>query len=106
MIARSPIHSNFDDEDFEKFADIIAEKVAIKLSSRPKQRFVSRKELAAITGLGERTIDRWKSEGRLPFETAGRRVLFPVDSTLQAIAALKENRKIRPDSDPIDLQSS
>ncbi len=56
--------------ELEKLADLIAERVP-KASSRPKQKFVSAKELATTTGLGERTIARWKAAGKLPFQTAG-----------------------------------
>jgi hypothetical protein len=74
----------------DQLADLIADRVAEKLASRPKQRFVSLKELAGITGLGPRTLARWKSAGKLPFETAGRRVLIPMDAALKAIADLHE----------------
>lgn len=77
----------------ERLVEMIAERVAEKLASRPKQRFVSLKELAGITGLGERTLARWKSAGILPFETAGRRVIIPLEAALKAIADMQASTK-------------
>ncbi len=88
MIARNEAMS-LDGSDLEQLVEMIADRVAEKLASRPIQKFVSLKELATITGLGERTIARWKSRGKLPFETAGRRVLFPKDQALLAISELR-----------------
>lgn len=76
-------------EHYETLAEMIAEKVANKLASRPKQRFWSSKQLCEETGLHKRTIQRWKDDGKIPYETAGRRILYPVDEALAAIANLK-----------------
>ncbi|MCR9294593.1 MAG: hypothetical protein NXI32_17890 [bacterium] len=89
-------------DTLEKLAELIAERVAERLSERQDRVLVGRKELAQITGLGVRTIDRmaaggsmekgsdgrhhWReSEIKLEPIRNGRTVLFDKEQALRAI---------------------
>ncbi|MCC7334035.1 MAG: hypothetical protein IT422_03000 [Pirellulaceae bacterium] len=89
----------------EKLADLVAERVAAKLKSESSRVLVSRDELAAITGLGVRSIDRmakggsfekdrttnkavWRESAvKLDPIRSGGRVLFDKTTALAAIKA-------------------
>lgn len=71
-------------EELEQLADLVAERVALKLSERAQRRFISREEFAQSRGLGMRTIDRAISEKRLAFEKVGRRVMIPADASISS----------------------
>ncbi len=47
----------------DRLADLIADRIALKLAQRSDRVLVSREELAALTGLGVRTIDRMAAGG-------------------------------------------
>ena len=49
----------------DQLANLIADRVAEKLSAREARVLIDRKELAEITGLGERTIDRMARGGSM-----------------------------------------
>lgn len=52
-------------DSLDQLARLIADRVADKLSERENRVLIDRKELAAITGLGERTIDRMARGGSM-----------------------------------------
>ncbi len=88
----------------DRLAELLADRITAKLQAQQSQVLVSREELAAITGLGKRTIDRmgnggsWekdKSKNKVWRESAikldpirnGGRVLFDKAAALAAIKA-------------------
>lgn len=66
----------------EKLAELVAERVASKLATQSKRKFISRKEYALTHGLGMRTVDRAIAENRLPIRRTGRRVLIDVGAEI------------------------
>lgn len=74
--------------EMETFAEKVAELVAKKLKADMSQELIGREELAKLTGLGTRTIDRMakgECEVRLTPIKTGRRVLFDKAASLEAI---------------------
>lgn len=67
----------------DKLAELIADRVAAKLSERQERRYLSREEFAEVHGLGMRTVDRAIAEGRLEIERSGRRVLIPSNAKIK-----------------------
>ena len=71
-------------EEIEELAEILAERIASKLSERAQRRYLSRDEFAKSRGLGVRTVDRAIAENRLAVERVGRRIMIPTDATIAA----------------------
>lgn len=71
------------EQAIDKLAELIADRVAAKLSERQERRYLSREEFAEVHGLGMRTVDRAIAEGRLEIERSGRRVLIPSNAKIK-----------------------
>lgn len=79
-------------ETIERLADLVAERVAQKLQAKQTQVLVSREELAALTGIGKRTIDRMAKGGSMEIDKrTGQRVWR--ESTVK-LEPIRNGRKV------------
>lgn len=58
----------------EKLADLVADRVVERINSEQQSVLVSREELARITGLGVRTIDRMAAGGSREKDASGKEI--------------------------------
>jgi hypothetical protein len=58
----------------EKLADLLADRVIERINSEQQRVLVSREELAKLTGLGVRTIDRMAAGGSREKDASGREI--------------------------------
>lgn len=77
--------SSLTPHELDKLANHIADRVAARLSSRPK--LVDRHGIAAQLGVSVPTIDRLRRDGQITPVTVGSRVMYSPDDV---IAELRE----------------
>lgn len=78
---RHPMHTNA----LETLAELVADRVLARLSDEAKRVLVTRDELAELTSLGVRTIDRMAKGGSWERDKTGQRVWKPTDVTLRPV---------------------
>lgn len=55
---------------------------SIKLKTRPEARYIDNSDLLKILQVTNRTIQRWRKSGRLPYKKIGNRFYYRVDLVL------------------------
>lgn len=70
------------DGAIDRIADIVADKVAQRIR---KPAFLGRHDLAKELGISVQTVDRLRSEGRLPAVKLNGRVLFDLADCVEAL---------------------
>jgi excisionase family DNA binding protein len=58
-------------------------------STAPSERWLNSRELAALTGIGDTTLEQWAREERIPSIRAGKALRFKASAVEAALAARK-----------------
>ena len=65
---------------------------SIKLKTRPESRYIDNADLLKILQVTNRTIQRWRKSGRLPFKKIGNRFYYRVDLVLECVKLRDDGR--------------
>jgi excisionase family DNA binding protein len=69
--------------------DVLNEDVnSLKVKLVPEAGYISNHELVALLGVTNRTVQRWRSSGRLPFIKMGKKIYYRADIVMNSFKLL------------------